>query len=168
MTVKNWLRALNRGCAHLESTILVLILAALILLANGQIALRNFFGTGILGADSMLRILVLWLALFGAMVATRRREHIAIDLIARLAPAGARGYIARAVNVFCAAVCTLIAYFSITLVQLEFEDGTTVSGLPVWLCQSIIPFSFFVIGWRFLWQALSPASLPPADTQRPC
>ncbi|TQV82611.1 TRAP transporter small permease [Exilibacterium tricleocarpae] len=169
MTVKTLTAGLNRAFIALESTLLVMILAALLLLANGQIVLRNFFGTGIMGADNIMRILVLWLALFGAMVATRRREHILIDLVSRSVPRHICRYLERGVDVFAAAVCVVIAWFSLTLIQLEFEDATVVAGwLPVWVCQVVIPFSFLVMACRFLFQALVPSAWLPEGVQPLC
>ena len=166
MNARRFLLGLNRGFTTLEAGLLVLILAALLLLANGQIILRNFFGTGILGADSIMRILVLWLALFGAMVATRRREHILIDVLSRTLSRQLRRYVEGGIDIFCALVCGVIAYFSIILVQLELEDGTVaVSRLPVWICQTVIPFSFLVMACRFLFQAVTRTSARSEETQ---
>ena len=55
----------------------------IIFLALLQILLRNAFGFGFLWAESVLKILVLWIALLGAMVATREDHHIKIDLLER-------------------------------------------------------------------------------------
>ena len=165
MRAGGFLPGLNRGYAWLEGAVLVVILAALVLLANSQIVLRNFFGTGIQGADSIMRILVLWLALFGAMVATRRHEHILIDVISQALPSQIGAWVKRGIDLFCAAICGVIAYFSVALVQLEYEDGTVVVGqLPVWLCQAVIPFSFLAMACRFLLQALLPAAWLPEDS----
>ncbi|MBK6758569.1 MAG: hypothetical protein IPG70_13625 [Moraxellaceae bacterium] len=57
---------------RLEDSILVALLLAMIVLAVTQIALRNGFDTGITWADALLRVMVLWIALLGAMVAKPR------------------------------------------------------------------------------------------------
>jgi TRAP-type C4-dicarboxylate transport system permease small subunit len=58
----------------------------MISLAFAQIVLRNGFDGGIVWADSLLRIMVLWIALIGAVVASRDQRHINIDLISRFLP----------------------------------------------------------------------------------
>ena len=58
----------------------------LLLLALAQIGLRVFFGTGLEWAEPVARMGVLWLALLGALGATRERRHIAIDALPRLLP----------------------------------------------------------------------------------
>ena len=52
-----------------ETAILVLLLTAMMLLASSQIALRNFFASGFAWADEALRLMVLWLAMIGAVAA---------------------------------------------------------------------------------------------------
>ena len=77
------IRALHR----IEDSILVLLLLSMIVLAGVDILARLLFGGGIVWVTPLLRVMVLWVGLAGALVATRSREHIAIDLISRLAPA---------------------------------------------------------------------------------
>ena len=68
---------------RIEDGILVALLALMIALAAVQIFLRNFFGAGIIWGDVLVRVLVLWIGLIGAMIATRQNKHISIDLVAR-------------------------------------------------------------------------------------
>ena len=70
-----------RAVLHrIEDGILVAILCLMIGLAALQIVLRNFLGAGIVYADMLVRILVLWIGLVGAMVAARQNKHISIDV----------------------------------------------------------------------------------------
>ena len=55
----------------IEDWFLVVMLGVMVLLAVVQIFYRNVFGIGLLWADPMLRIMVLWVALAGAVIATR-------------------------------------------------------------------------------------------------
>jgi len=68
---------------RVEDAALILALASMLVMALAQIVLRNFFDTGLLWAEPFLRILVLWVAMLGGMVATREGRHIAIDAAAR-------------------------------------------------------------------------------------
>ena len=63
----------------LEDTALIFSLLVMLCMALLQIVMRNFFESGFLWAESFLRVLVLWVAVLGAMVATRERNHINID-----------------------------------------------------------------------------------------
>ncbi|MDP6265026.1 MAG: TRAP transporter small permease subunit, partial [Pseudomonadales bacterium] len=70
----------------IEDSALVISLLTMMTVAVVQIALRNFFDSGMFWADSFVRILVLWVALLGAMVATRENNHIKIDVLSRYLP----------------------------------------------------------------------------------
>ena len=61
---------------RLEETLLVSLLLAMICLAFAQIVLRNGFDDGIVWADSLLRIMVLWIALIGEIGRASCRERV--------------------------------------------------------------------------------------------
>lgn len=145
----------TRVIHRLEDSILVALLLAMILLAGFDILARTVFGGGVSWIPPLLRVLVLWLGLLGALVATRSREHIAIDLINRLAPPKVKRLIGILTSIFAASVCLLIAWHSGIFVKFtrEFED-VAFSGIPAWPLQAIIPVSFGLAGLRFSFQAL--------------
>lgn len=141
---------------HLENGLLVGLFIVVIGAANTQIVLRNLFESSISWIDPFLRITVLWLALMGAMVATRERAHIAIDLFSRALPYHWCLQVERLIHLISALVCGIVAYYSARLVLLEFNDATVAfASVPVWLCQSILPIAFSVMALRFLLQALA-------------
>ena len=63
------LNRLERIGKALEDAIMVILLAGMILLAAGQIILRNVFDLGFIWTDELLRLLVLWLAVAGGVEA---------------------------------------------------------------------------------------------------
>ena len=140
---------------HVEDGILVAILTLMIGLAALQILLRNFFGAGIIWSDMLVRVLVLWVGLVGAMVATRQNKHISIDLVARYLPKGFNLPVKAVVELFAATVCALAAYYSFIFVYAEFYDGGPAFGqVPVWVCQAIMPLAFGVMSLRYLMMSL--------------
>ena len=74
-----------RSVGRLEVGVITVLLIALVLLGCMQIVLRNFFHSGIIWADPLMRHLVLWLGCLGAALATTRVRHINIDVFSRLA-----------------------------------------------------------------------------------
>lgn len=149
MLNSGWKKSL--GIIHrLEDSLLVLLVLTLIGLASTQIILRNFSDVGLVWAESALRVLVLWIALFGAMRASRDGEHIAIDILQRYFKSKWQLLFTWAALTFSGAVCLIAAYYGWEFVQLEREDGSrTFLNIPVWFCESIIPFSLLIIGLRF-------------------
>ncbi|MGV0036751.1 MAG: TRAP transporter small permease, partial [Candidatus Azotimanducaceae bacterium WSBS_2022_MAG_OTU7] len=101
---------------------------------------------------SFLRILVLWVAILGAMVATRARNHISIDLLSRLLPVGYFVPLQIIFLLFAAVLCAVTAYHSVVFISYEYQDGTIAfAEVPVWLCQSIMPIGFGVMALRFFY-----------------
>ena len=140
---------------HIEDGILVGLLLLMIGLAVLQIFLRNLFDAGIVWSDVLVRILVLWVGLVGAMVASREGNHINIDLLDRYLPDGAKVVVGVVVELFTALICSVMAYYSFLFVQVEYADGGFVfAAVPAWVCESIIPFAFTVIALRYFMLSL--------------
>lgn len=134
---------------------MIISLASLVLLAFVQILLRNFFDTGVMWGDSFLRILVLWVTMFGSMIATREQSHIKIDLLAKYLNETWQPLLQIITGFFASIVCGFATWYSLDLVVLEYQDETLAfSEVPVWLCQSILPFGFLVMTTRFFVQAI--------------
>lgn len=147
---QNWIKHLHQ----FEDWLLVGMLGGMILLAIVQIALRNIFDSGIVWGDALLRIMVLWVALLGATVATRANNHIRIDILSRILPPGINRISDAFVALFTATVCAIITYYSIVFIGYEYEDNTIAfAQVPVWICQSIMPIAFSIMALRFLLHA---------------
>jgi TRAP-type C4-dicarboxylate transport system permease small subunit len=135
---------------RLEEGLLVLILTAMILLAAWQILLRNLFDSGLFWADPALRMMVLWLALLGAIAATQDDRHIRIDLFSRFLSPRGKALTHLITDLFSGVVCALIAWHAGRLVYFEWQDGRELfGGLPAWLGESIIPLGFGIMALRF-------------------
>lgn len=141
---------------RLEDLLIAGLLCATLGLALYQIALRNLLGTGIVWADALLRILVLWLGMAGAMAATRQGGHINIDLLTRFLPSRLRRGAERLTTLFAAGVCFVAGYYSLQFVRSEFAmGGTAFAQVPIWVCEAILPLAFWVIALRYAFQLLT-------------
>ena len=144
---------------RIEDLILAVLLSTMIGMAAFQILFRNLFDAGIVWGDVLVRILVLWLGLGGALVATRKDKHIRIDIINRYLPESIKPIVETAVKLFSAAVCALVAYSSLQFVLAELTLGEMAFGkVPVWVCEAIIPISFAVIALRYFCMSLKNIS----------
>ena len=138
-----------------EDGLLIILLAAMIFFAVNQIFLRNFFASGITWADPLLRILVLWVGLVGAMVATRQKNHIAIDALTRFLSAGQKLMASIFVDSFTAVISGIIAYHAYRFVMDEQQAGTfAFAKVPAWICELILPIAFALIAWRYFIYAI--------------
>lgn len=141
---------------RLEDAILVGLLGAMLVLAVAQILMRNFLQAGVLWGDILVRVMVLWVGLIGAMVAARRNQHISIDIVSRMLPQRVKKIVAAVLNLFAVVVCGIVAYFSLGLVHMEYIDGAFAFGaIPTWTLEAIIPISFGVMALRYFVMMLS-------------
>ncbi len=135
---------------RIEDGILIGILLSMLLMAIAQILLRNLFSSGIIWGDSFVRILVLWVGLLGAMIATRDNNHINIDIISRFLPEKINKVSKLIVQIFAGFVCGIMTWFSCKFVLMEMEyEINAFANIPAWICESIIPIAFFVICLRY-------------------
>ena len=134
-----------------EDYLLVTAVLLTIVLASLQILMRNLFDSGILWADSALRVLILWLGMLGAMYASREDKHIRIDLVSRYLGSSSRKLTWYITELFAALVCAIACWYSLVFVSYEYSDGALAfAAIPSWLTASIIPFAFAVMALRYL------------------
>ena len=135
----------------IEDGILIGLLLLMIFVAVLQIFLRNLFDSGILWGDPLVRTLVLWIGLIGAMVASRNNHHISIDVISRYLPDHIKKLANIIISIFTSLVCAVMAYYSLVFVIMEKNDGVfAFAAIPAWVCESIIPVSFAIISFRYI------------------
>ena len=142
---------LDRLGRLLENIALVTILSGMILLAVSQIVMREAFDTGVIWADELIKLMVLWLAMIGSIAACRDNRHIRIDVLSHVLPGMLVNAARIIVDLFAAAVCAVIAWQAWRYLQLEieFEDQVLVDT-PAWLAHVIVPLAFALVSYRFL------------------
>jgi TRAP-type C4-dicarboxylate transport system permease small subunit len=140
----------------LEDMTLVSLVLLLVGLSIVQILLRNISDSGLVWAENALRILVLWVAMFGAMRASRDGEHIAIDILRRYFSGRLQLFTSWIALLASGNICIVAAYYSWQFVLLEKADGMIAFlSVPVWLCEAIIPFALACMAARFIFQSVT-------------
>ena len=134
---------------RIEDGVLALLLTGMILLASGQILLRNLLEAGFVWADPVTRVMVLWVGLMGALAASREDKQIAIDVLSRFLAPKPRAAAKALTSLFTAGVCAIIAYHAARFVALEREAGAAAfSAIPTWSLELVIPFAFGLMALR--------------------
>jgi TRAP-type C4-dicarboxylate transport system permease small subunit len=152
--VRPWINRLHR----VEDGLLVLLLTSMIVLAGTQILLRNVFDSGLVWIDPLLRVLVLWLGLLGATVATRHNKHIRIDLLSRHFERNTHRLIQALVGQVSAWTCLVIAWYGLDWIRLDYiEEVNWFGDIPAWAVESIVPLAFALIGLRYLLISINSA-----------
>jgi TRAP-type C4-dicarboxylate transport system permease small subunit len=149
-----WDRAARVGQA-IETGLIVILLGGLVVFATAQIALRNFFSIGLTWSDGLIRLVVLWLALLGALAASREGRHITMGAVTRWLPQRLQVGVGVCADVFAALVCALLARYATALVLGSREFGDVLlNGVPAWWLQAPMPIVFGLMAWQFLARAV--------------
>jgi TRAP-type C4-dicarboxylate transport system permease small subunit len=127
----------------------------MVVLSCAQLLLRNLDLSGLTWSDNALRINVLWLAMFGALRASRVQNHIAINLLGEITSGALKKRIHFIVSLASAVICATAAYYGFLFILLEKEDASMAFlNVPAWLCEAIIPLALSIIALRFIFHAL--------------
>jgi TRAP-type C4-dicarboxylate transport system permease small subunit len=141
---------------RIETALIALLVLAMVVLAGAQILLRNFFETGFAWADPLLRAMVLWTAMLGALAAARDDKHIGLDLLTHFLHGRTRRVARVIALLFGAAVSAAMAWYGFDLVEVDHGSGTTIAGIPGWVVEAILPVGFALLAIRLAVRAFLP------------
>ncbi len=152
------LRALSNLLVRIETILLVLFLSAMVVLAFGQVLLRNVFGTSVLWIDPFVRHTVLWAGFIGAALATSDDRHISIDAFTKYLSPRTKSVV-KIITGFAAAVaCGFLALAAWGFLREEMTSSDELFlGIPSWVIRVIIPAGYALIALHFLIGAVERA-----------
>lgn len=152
-----------RWIERIETGLIAAFVLAMVLLAGAQILLRNLFDSGLAWADPLLRAMVLWAAMLGALAAARDDKHIGLDLVAHFVHGRAKRALRVVTLLFAAVVCAAMAWYGVGLVQLDYGSGAATAGIANWIIEAIVPVGFGLLALRLAIRAFcAPRSDAPA------
>jgi TRAP-type C4-dicarboxylate transport system permease small subunit len=142
---------INRIVSAVEDILIVLFLAVMVIMVLLQIIMRNLYQTGIMGGDDLVRHLVLWIAFFGAGVATRSNAHVRMDALTNFMSDRMLKYSDVAVSLFSLIISAILVYASIKFVYIEYQSHahSPFLNIPLWFMQSILPVGYALLACRF-------------------
>ncbi|HEV7490195.1 MAG TPA: TRAP transporter small permease [Rhodanobacteraceae bacterium] len=150
-TVSRWLDRIENG-------LIALLVLAMVVLAGAQILLRNLFGSGIDWADPLLRALVLWTAMLGALAAARDDKHVGLDLVTHFVHGRAKRVLRAVALTFAGAISAAMAWYGLNLVMLDHASASVAfAHVPSWCVESILPAGFALLSVRLLIHAFLPS-----------
>src|SRR4249919_2342306 len=141
--IDGMMRRLLARLHQAEDWLLAGLLGSLLLVAIVQIVLRLFFESGLVWAEPVSQMGVLWLALMGALGAARSHRHIAVDALPRLFPPLLRRVAWAISQLATAVICGLLAWYGWGMLQMEREAPSTfIEGVSSWIPMLAFPFGF--------------------------
>ena len=146
----------------LEIWLIATLVLALVLLSGLQIVLR-LLDHGLVWLDPLLRVLVIWVALLGAVAAAGLDKHINLDIVGRLL----KGKALRAARIvafgFAALMSLVMLRASLGLIAVDRESATMLMDqVPTWWAELILPVAFGLLALRF---AIRAFSLPHTEAE---
>lgn len=152
----SWLTRAGRLALALENGLLVVLLGFLIVFSFLQIVLRNVFSISFAWGDGLTRLVVLWLALLGALAASRDGRHIRMNAFVQYLPPRLQLVVGVGADLFAAAVSALLAYLAFVFVSDSRTGGDVLLGrVPAWWFEVVMPVAFALIAYRFVLHALN-------------
>ena len=113
--------------------------------------MRNIYDIGYVWADILVRILVLWVGLLGAAVATSEARHLTIDVVTKFLPPRIAQSIRVLTWMFALTVCVLLARAAMLYIDMQQQGGEeSIFGLPAYVTEIIIPIAFALISFHFV------------------
>ncbi|WP_455223449.1 TRAP transporter small permease [Kaarinaea lacus] len=108
----------------IEDWLLILITTSIVIFSALQILLRNMFESGITWISPLLGVMVFWVGMLGALVATRDRSHIKINVLSVYLSEQQKVVAQVIVNLFSAVICLVLAYYALEFIKLDLESTT--------------------------------------------
>lgn len=158
----NIFKLIDRAIERFSSYALVVSVLTMLVLAVVIIILR-WFSITFHWIEPFIRHLVFLCAFLGGALATGRRTHIGIDIVGKFLEAKknwqALLWVQRIVSFSCSIICFYLIKAGLDFVAIEAKYGKEVFlGLHSKVLVSIIPFGFFLIGYRFFYLFISSFS----------
>ena len=99
------LKKIDNVIARVEEALIFCMIFTIIILNVLQIFFRALEINVPSYSTSMNQILVLWLAMVGGSLATRRAEHIKVDFVSKYLKGNLRNFIMLAINIVAMIIC---------------------------------------------------------------
>jgi len=147
----------SRTIIGIEDFLIAFFLGLMVIMVLLQVLMRNLFQSGVMGGDDLIRHLVLWIAFFGAGIATRSNSHVRIDILTHLVTGRIKEYKDIITNLFSTIICIILMIASCQFVFIEYESQahSQFLDLPVWVLEIVMPVGYLIIAIRFAHNCLA-------------
>jgi TRAP-type C4-dicarboxylate transport system permease small subunit len=140
---------------------LAIAAAATVTIAGAVYLYTERYAGGFIWAQKLSLVMMIWVALLGASMATYERSHLSLELGEKLWPAPAVPYVKALALAVAAAFCAAAFLLAVDLVEAQRHEGLRVDAnqwLPTWSAFVIVPYAFAAMTLRLLAQAVTTAS----------
>ena len=148
-----------------ERLICAVLFLGMTLLGFANVVVRYATNYSLASSEELLTNGFLLLTVFGAAIAARRGQHLAVTAVVSVLPRGlARAVVLLSVllSVGLLLASSWLAWQSLTTL---YDNGLTsyALGIPAWYYQAAVPFAFLLIAWRFVQHTVEEFRLAGSD-----
>ena len=128
-------------CAGAAALLVIVVLNAV------NIVLRDFFRSPLSWAEEAMLYLMIFGVYLAAISVAWQQAHIRIDAVLDFAPPARRRILHVVSTLVMAAVLipVVLASFRVVALLFDFDQRSDALHLPIWIAQSVIPFSLLLI-----------------------
>jgi TRAP-type C4-dicarboxylate transport system permease small subunit len=123
---------------------------------------------GFVWAPKMALCLMLWVAFFGASMATYEKAHLALEFGEKIWPRAMRRAVKAFARALTSAFCLGLGWLSLVSIDAHYDSWSVADGfadnvpsmdwLPAWAVFVIFPYVFFAMALRFFAQSYAVAT----------
>ncbi len=149
------LRALRSPFTHPVEWACGLLMAAITLVVFLQVISRYVLAYPLDWPEELARILFVWVALLGAVLALRRAAHFSIEAVTKLLPAPARRAVSGLLHLGLLSFLILVAYLGLEAALRVRDQLSAAMEISMSYGYASVPVSFALMAWetaRALWR----------------
>lgn len=116
---------------------------------------------GFIWAQKLALVMMIWVALLGASMATYERSHLSLEFGEKLWPAKIVHLVKAVALALSSAFCAAATLLAVALVQHQRLEGAPVVAndwLPTWAAFVVVPYAFAAMAVRLAAQAVTTAT----------
>ena len=152
-------RVLHEGEKRLSHPVSLAIAAVLTgVIATGVYFFGEKYTSGFVFAQKLAMVMMLWVALLGASMATYERTHLALEMGEMVWHRRAVHIVKALAHALTSAFCIALVILSLHMVQSNQDHHVIIQGLewiPQWVAVLILPYTFAVMAIRILAQSFT-------------
>lgn len=148
-----------------ERLICAVLFLGMTLLGFANVVVRYATNYSLASSEELLTNGFLLLTVFGAAIAARQGQHLAVTAVVSMLPRRVGQAVVMLSVVLSVGLLIASAWLAWGAVAVLYRNGLTSYALriPMWYYQAAVPFAFLLIAWRFVQHAIEELRQAGAD-----
>jgi TRAP-type C4-dicarboxylate transport system permease small subunit len=157
-------RAFDRIARVIELVLAFAFILA-VLLNFSNVLGRYLFGISLLGSDEVQVFIMVGMTFLGAVVVTRRNQHLRMDVLVQFLPLPVRVALRIAEQLLLAALACFVLTQSYFYARQMFRIGRTsdMAGVPMWIPHGTVALGFGLILIIAIWRTVAVLRRQPGS-----